>query len=1092
MSEKRPGKGYQFQLFGGPLVTGPDGPVKLSPYQALLLVLVCGHETRPLSRRQAIWLLWEEDDTPDARHKLRQVLYGIKRRLGFQPVGTGDEDSLPYDGDVLPSDLEGFRAALRSGDLAPATVMHQKGFLSKLSAAPTEELEDWLEAKRVSVRRDLWTRAADLWDQAYRDTSWDMCREAAETLYSLAPESEAALQKVIEARAMTGHPEAAEAAYAMFLEEHASAHVPSEATTQLVERVRALTRSATPPRLSEPVGYRTPFVGRKKALRWGRDFVATIAGGDSAFAMISGEAGLGKTRLLEEITTRAHLEGIRCLSAQLVESERSLPLNPLIDAFAHPDVAVAIQDLGDPWRAVLASVLPPGVVPDQGPPLPEIGADRASRRLFDSIALLFRRLASDGPTILFLDNIQWIDDTTLAALHFVQRRWREGGLGILATVRTPASGRADPSLAQVPEMFTTRIPLSGLTNDEAAELVAGVLESELEGAAMVELVAMGGGNPFYLTELARAHREGRLALPTQVHDRVPIPISLKELVEARVSPLSPSAMLAAEVLSVWARPTHLRALGKVSGQSDAEVVSSVEQLEESGIARVEDGRASVAHDLFRTALYERISSSRRAFSHRAIAEHLVADEPGTPPGELAFHFARAGEALPAAKFARMAAEEAAAKGAFPEACGFLQIAIDNDPDDETKALLTADLGRMLSKGREISRAAPVLETAGLRLRRLGLIERAREMEVLRVEALAELGVASNSELLGRLDGILSEAKGQEDWTGVATAVEALLRILHRTGDVKRMRDALEQAEHCILQGNDRERCLGNSLLALGCLYGDPSRALEAGREAVRLCEAGGYPDLLLTAQNRLIVVMLLRGMLNLPEGQRLIRHAAEAAEKSGDRIQRFVLEGNQGLFFLDAGEPELARSAMERSAGILRGAEAGTYSFLLVQNLGELAVQEEDYSLAQEYFTQAEELLGHTTASHGRWLVNAGLGICALERGRLSEARVREADSGPTHGPWHFDPTLIIDFRIRYLLRRGEVETALTMVESHLPEVRDHLTQAWLKLKTMEGRLARRLKRGDTALRLAEAIGVAEELRLSTRAGILRELATDR
>ena len=107
-----------------------------------------------------------------------------------------------------------------------------------------------------------------------------------------------------------------------------------------------------------------------------------------------------------------------------------------------------------------------------------------------------------------------------------------------------------------------------------------------------------------------------------------------------------------------------------------------------------------------------------------------------------------------------------------------------------------------------------------------------------------------------------------------------------------------------------------------------------------------------------------------------------------------------------------------------------------------------------------------------------------------AEARLEEAGSGPTQGPWHFDPTLLVDFRARYLTRRGEAEAALALVESCAPHLQDRLTQAWLKLKTIEAGLARELKREDLDLRLAKPIAVADELQLSARARILRTLAS--
>jgi predicted ATPase len=123
--------------------------------------------------------------------------------------------------------------------------------------------------------------------------------------------------------------------------------------------------------------------------------------------LISGESGIGKTRVLGEICREAAARGFRCLRADPVELERSIPLNCILDALRDVDLEPHLEALGRPWSSVIASLMPPGTLRHPAEEPPPIQPSSLSRRLLDSFSLLFDRLAREQPTVLFIDDLQW-------------------------------------------------------------------------------------------------------------------------------------------------------------------------------------------------------------------------------------------------------------------------------------------------------------------------------------------------------------------------------------------------------------------------------------------------------------------------------------------------------------------------------------------------------------------------------------------------------------------------------------------------------------------------------------------------------------
>jgi DNA-binding SARP family transcriptional activator/tetratricopeptide (TPR) repeat protein len=1087
--EPRP-PGASLDLFGGPtLIDGGERVLRLTPTQQALVTLIWGHEQRGVGRRRAIWLLWEEEDAARPRHRLRQLLHDVRSRVGLDPETLGGEERLVADPRILRCDLADFRASLKTGELRRAFSLLSLGFARALPRIPGREFEDWLEAKRTGLRRALRDCAAGFWDTSQPAGDWRLAREAAEVLHALDPEpDESTLRKLIEARVMTGHLESAEAALTSHLEALPAGASISEETQQLLERVRTLSaRVTSSARIPEAP---PPLVGRRTDLEAARGALRRVRGGEFEFLLVKGEAGVGKTRLLDEIRREAHLNGFRCLRARPVELEQKIPLNPLIDALSDPDVGRHVRTLEDPWRAVIASILPELPAGMERPVVPPIDESALSRRLYDAFSILFARLAAEEPTLLFIDDLQWADATTVAVLQFAQRRWRAGALGVVASVRADlviGGGGVSRYLEGHRELPVTSIELRDLGEADAEHLVDLVAGGRLEETIRRRLCALGGRNPFYVIELTKDLLAGQLRMPDLPTDAITIPISLRQLVDPRIASLSPGAAATAEHLAVWGRWIRVTELSRLTGADPATCVERVEELAQYRLVSMESGRVRIAHELFRGAIYHRMSDARRALHHRRAAEHILTTEQPSV-GELAIHYSRAGEAEAAARFGRNAADEALEKGAMAEAAHFLQVVTENVKDRRLRAEATADLAKVLHMSREIARANPLLELAAKRLRETGNSARALRMDIRRVEGLAEVGATPMPDLLDRLASIKAAARDASDWEALALALDSELHLLHRVGEVTAIRQLFSEIRECADVGHPAAACLANASLALNILFGDGREALDRAREAVKMAEELPASDgHVLKAQSRLVLAMIYAGLLGSDEGTDLLRRAAARAESSGDLTLKFYLESNRGVFFMDIGDLEKAETCFERATPLIERTEPGTPHLNLYYNRGELGLQRRAYDEAVHWFRRAERLITPAAPVYLVDLIHSGLGLCSLEMGSLADAREHEAKTTRRMEHWYFDPTTLVTFHSRLLARRGESAKALRVISEVRGALAGRLVLAWIKLVLLEARTAKRLRQPGTAP-ANEALLVARRLGLSDRAQQLEEI----
>jgi predicted ATPase len=258
-----------------------------------------------------------------------------------------------------------------------------------------------------------------------------------------------------------------------------------------------------------------PFVGRTPELDSLEELLRRAAEGPCQIALIEGEAGIGKTRLLAEVLDRARRLGFQPFIGAAAELERDRPFGALVEAFdLHPTAS-------DPERAEIGHLLVGDRDPVEGSALSLAEASALRYRVLEAVLTLVERLCMSEPMVLAVEDLHWADPSTLLALRQLCRRLTHLPLALLGTLRpSPWSPELDRLLGEFEDHGGANLLLGSIDPSAVAALVTQVLGTP-PGPTLLRAVEGAGGNPLYVAELLRALsgrgaikvREGRAELP---------------------------------------------------------------------------------------------------------------------------------------------------------------------------------------------------------------------------------------------------------------------------------------------------------------------------------------------------------------------------------------------------------------------------------------------------------------------------------------------------------------------------------------------------------------------------------------------------
>ena len=566
------------------------------------------------------------------------------------------------------------------------------------------------------------------------------------------------------------------------------------------------------------------IVGREAEVATVRRFVENAESGPGVL-LLEGEPGIGKTTLWRAGIDEAQAHGSLVLQSRPAAAEATLSFSGLTDLLADK-VDTSGAKLPEPQRAALeVALLRRAAGPD--------GEGPESRAVALGLRGVLGALASQSQVVLAIDDLQWFDASSSRVLAFALRRMEAEPIRLLATLRPGSSGGDAVEELTAAVSGADRIAVGPLDLDEIRAILRGRLDAAFTRPVQRQIHEASGGNPFFALEIGRALlRDGRRP---EAGAPLPVPHSLRDLVQARVAGLSDDALQAALIASATARPTEAivaAVLGDTGRASRA-----IEEAERSEVLEQRAGILSFTHPLLASTVYAAVPAEQRRRLHGALA--AVALDTEDRARHLALSTDRADPAIVGAL--EEAARDASRRGATDGAARLLEQALalvsTEDISERVRILLAAARAHAHAGGylraRELMAEAARLEQPGPpRARVLYQLAEAtytadgpKAAEPIHHQALDEAGddVSLRVFILRQLAWYAMARASRheaEEWAAEAVALaeqlgepSALLSALDGAGDVL-FRYGDPRAEALISRGVELERAHAGELSEL--------------------------------------------------------------------------------------------------------------------------------------------------------------------------------------------------------------------------------------------------------------------------------------
>ncbi|MFI7387085.1 AAA family ATPase [Streptomyces sp. NPDC049813] len=421
------------------------------------------------------------------------------------------------------------------------------------------------------------------------------------------------------------------------------------------------------------------FVGRADELGILHTALGRAADGAPQALLLGGEAGVGKTRLVEEFAEVAHRQGAVVVTGGCVEiGADGLPFAPFSSALRALRRALpAAFDTAAAGQEDELSRLLPELGDRTSRNQHERGDESATARLFELTARLLERVATDHTLVVVLEDLHWADASTRHLLAYLFRTLRSGRLGVVATYRADDVHRRHPLrplLAELDRLRTvTRIELGRLTRDEVARQIAGIMAAEPDRALVDDIYRRSDGNAFFVEELAVSAAEG---CATGLTD------SLRDVLLVRVESLPESAQRVARICAEGGSTVEYPLLAAVARLGEDDLIEALRAAVGANILlATEDGDGyRFRHSLVREAVSDDLLPGERSRLNRRYAEALEA-EPALVPADaramrLATYWYRAHDPAKALPAVLDACVEARRRHAYAEQLRLLERAME--------------------------------------------------------------------------------------------------------------------------------------------------------------------------------------------------------------------------------------------------------------------------------------------------------------------------------------------------------------------------------------------------------------------------------
>jgi tetratricopeptide (TPR) repeat protein len=801
------------------------------------------------------------------------------------------------------------------------------------------------------------------------------------------------------------------------------------------------------------------FVGREPELQALRDSLDEARSGRGNLVLLSGEPGIGKSRLVSEFAVRARERGCRLLWGRCWEAGGAPPYWPWVQvlrSYLRGDDPDSLRARIGAGAVDIAQMVPEvrDLFPELPPP-PNVDPDSARFQLFDSTASLLISAASSDGLVLVLEDLHACDTPSLLLLRFLANQIGETKLLVLGTYRDIELTPEHPLTSAVAELTrepsTRRIHLRGLTEQNVARFVAAAADAPVPEQLVFALHRETNGNPLFLGEavrlLAAEGLLGQFSDPATL--RIAVPRGVREVIGRRVEHLDDACKHALSLASVLGTEFMTEALRRMMGTDSEELLDILDRGAEAGLLEHVPtvlGRHRFSHDLVRVTFYEDLTSANRMRLHRRAAEalrdiHSTDEEPHL--AEVAHHLFRAaplGDAASAVEYARRAGEQAARSLAYEEAARLNQMAVQalelNEPVDQMLLVeLLLAQGDAQARAGDLPTARETFLRAATNARRLGA-----ESQLARA-ALGYGGrflwarAGDDPHLVPMLQDALVLLGGSDDPLRVRLLTRLACAL--RSEPDRTLSATLSQQAVDLARQRDDPATLGYALSGrVWAIYWpeNPEERLELADEIIRVGEAAGDGERTFDGYSARCMTLIDLGAV--AEASVALSVLERRAEELRQPAQWWVVRSYQTFFALMSGEFDRAEQliGLELRPGLPANSAHDDVSVYAMHT----------FLLRREQGRLAEAVHGtHAAINQCPWYpVHRAALVCTLHAlGRETEARaVFEGLAADEFGALHRDSEWLLGVALtgEACAILGDRRRAVKLYELMLPFERRH------------------------------------------------------
>jgi DNA-binding SARP family transcriptional activator len=645
-------------------------------------------------------LLWGGIREESARNSLRQALFALRKALApTTPAALSlERDTVALDRDAAHVDVAEFERLLASGmpeALERASALYRGDLLIGL-AVDEPLFEEWLLGERERLRELALDGLARLLAQQRKTGATEAALRTGLKLLTLDPLQEAVHRTLMRLYATVGRRGTALRQYQQCVNvlQRELGVEPEAETKQLYQEIlhqRSLRGTVIEPAVASPSvpatvvtsrapAHEIPLIGRAMELEQLRGALQQAYAGEGSVVAVLGEAGIGKTRLVDELIGVAEEQGARVLVGRSHESEQVLPFGPWVDAFRAGHAADDLRGMTPAWRAELAYVLPELADPDVEP----VKSAPDFLKVFESVTAAIGMLAGHRPLLLVLEDLHWADEMSLRLLAFFGRRLHSRRVLAAVTVREEELADAPMLRRILDELQRERrlwsLALVALSRANTLALVQTLVRSGTDETSLARLGEeawrASAGNPFVVVETVRSQAQG-IGLGDHTAGAGPVapralmlPEPVRQLVTRRLERLSERGRLLTTVAAVIGREFEFALLQRAAGLGDTEAAEGMEELVRRRVLQGVGERFDFTHDRIREVARAALLAPRRRVLHCSVAEAIeavYADHLEPHILALGLHYYGAEMWRQAMSYLRLAAVHAFVRSAYREA-----------------------------------------------------------------------------------------------------------------------------------------------------------------------------------------------------------------------------------------------------------------------------------------------------------------------------------------------------------------------------------------------------------------------------------------